>query len=127
MESSNIDCLSSINSHLTSILNLNPLFSILLSQISLFQPQFSFFNSSSSILSQKYGIFDSKCPQNSVISDKMSTSATCTACSFFPVRVRPGPTSRFFSSVFLLFFIPYTNIQEHQRLPVFVFFQLSTT
>ena len=62
---------------------LNASFSILLPQISLIQPHFSIFNSSSSILSQKNGIFDSKSPQNSVISDKMSASAACTACSFF--------------------------------------------
>ena len=61
---------------------LNASFSILLPQISLLQPQFSIFNSSSSILSQNIGIFDSKSPQNSVISDKMSASA---ACSFFQI------------------------------------------
>ena len=48
-------------------------------------PQFSIVNSSSSILTQKNRIFDSKCPQNSMISDLMSTSADCTACSFFQV------------------------------------------
>ena len=64
----------------------NPPFSILLPQISFNQPQFSIFNSSISIHIQKYGIFDYKCPKNSVISDKMSASATCTAaCSFFQV------------------------------------------
>ena len=47
-----------------------------------FQPQFFIFNSTPTILNQKYRIFDSKCPQNSVISDKMSASATC---SFFQV------------------------------------------
>ena len=64
---------------------LNALFSIRLPQISLIQPQFCIFGSSSSILSQKNGIFDSKSPQNSVISNKMSASAACTACSFFQV------------------------------------------
>ena len=34
---------------------------------------------------KKYGIFGSKSPQNSVISDKMSASAACTTCSFFQV------------------------------------------
>ena len=33
------------------------------------------------------GIFNSKCPQNSGISDKMSAS---TACSFFQVCVKPN-------------------------------------
>ena len=61
---------------------LNASFSILLPQISLIQPQFCIFGSSSSILSQKNGIFYSKSPQNSVISNKMSAS---TACSFFQV------------------------------------------
>ena len=36
-------------------------------------------------LIQKYQIFDLKCPQNSVISNKMSARAACTACSFFQV------------------------------------------
>ena len=49
---------------------LNPPFSILLPQIFFIKLQFSIVNSSSSILTQKYKIFDSKCPQNSVISDK---------------------------------------------------------
>ena len=56
-----------------------------LTKISFIQPQISIFNSSSSILNQKNGIFDSKSPQNSIISDKMSASAACTACSFFQV------------------------------------------
>ena len=60
---------------------INP-FSILLAQISFIQPQFSIVNSSSSILTQKYWIFVSTCPQNSVISDKMSANAVC---SFFQV------------------------------------------
>ena len=64
---------------------LNALFCIHLPQLSLIQPPFSIFNSSSSIISRKNGIFDSKSPQNSVISDKMSASAACTACSFFQV------------------------------------------
>ena len=64
---------------------LNASFSILLPQISLIQPHFSIFNSAPSILSQKNGIFTSKSPQNTVISDKMSASAACTACSFFQV------------------------------------------
>ena len=64
---------------------LNPPFSILLPKISFIQPQFSISNSSFFILSKKYGIFGSKSPQNSVISDKMSASAACTACSFFQV------------------------------------------
>ena len=64
---------------------LNPPFSILLPQISFYQPQFSIFNSSSFNLSQKYGMFDSKCSQNRGILDKMSASAACTACSFFQV------------------------------------------
>ena len=64
-------------------------FSIIIPQISLIQPQFSIFNSSSSILSQKNGIFYSKSPQNSMISDKMSASAACTACNFFLVCFSP--------------------------------------
>ena len=66
---------------------LNASFSILLPQISLIQPQFCIFGSSSSILSQKNGIFYSKSPQNSVISNKMSASAACTACNFFQVWI----------------------------------------
>ena len=50
---------------------LNASFSILFPQISLIQPQFSIFDSSSSIPGQDKGIYDSKSPQNSTISDKM--------------------------------------------------------
>ena len=82
MESSNLDWLSSTHSPLTSIWILNSLFSILLPQISFIQPQFSIFNFSSSILSQNYGKFDSKCLQNIVIPNQMSASA---ATSFFQV------------------------------------------
>ena len=64
---------------------LNPQFTILLPKIPFIQPQLSIVNSSSPILTQKYRIFGSKCPQNSVISDKMSASAACTTCSFFQV------------------------------------------
>ena len=77
---------------------LNALFCIHLPQISLIQLPFSIFNSSSSILSRKNGIFDSKSPQNSVIFYNMSASAACTACSFFQlwhtlVPLNPiGPT-----------------------------------
>ena len=60
----------------------NASFSILLPQISLILPHFSIFNSSSSFLNQKNGIFDSKSPQNRLISGKMFASA---ACSFFQV------------------------------------------
>ena len=63
-------------------LTLNASFSIPLHQISLIQPHFSIFNCYSSILSWKDRIFDSKSPQNIVISDKMSLSA---ACSVFQV------------------------------------------
>ena len=48
----------------------NPHFSILLPQITFIQPQFSIVNSSFSMLTQKYRIFDSNCPQNSVILTK---------------------------------------------------------
>ena len=51
---------------------------------------FPVFNSSSSILCQNVRKFVSKCPQNSVILDKMSASVACTACSFFQVCPRPG-------------------------------------
>ena len=64
---------------------LNPQFSYLLPQISFIQLQLSIVNSSSFILNQKYWIFDSKCPQNSMISYKLSASTACTACSFFQV------------------------------------------
>ena len=65
---------------------LNHPFSILLPQIFYIQPQFSIFNSSFSILSQRCEILcDWKSPQNSVISNEMSASAACTACSFFQV------------------------------------------
>ena len=64
---------------------LNAPISILLPYISYIHCQFSILNSSSYIQSQKNGIVDSKSPQNSVISDKMSASAACTACSFFQV------------------------------------------
>ena len=79
---SNLECLSSIHSPQSSISNskssiLHPPTSNLF-----IQPHFSIFKSSFSILSQMYRIFGSKCPQNSVISDKMSVS---TACSFFQV------------------------------------------
>ena len=53
---------------------INALFSILLPQISFIQPQFSISNSSSCIVSQKCGKYDSKCPQNIRISFKMSAS-----------------------------------------------------
>ena len=49
---------------------LSPPFSILIPQISFIKPQFYLVNYSSSILTQKYRIFDSKCPQNSMIFDK---------------------------------------------------------
>ena len=61
----------------------NPQISSLQPQISFNKPQFLIFKPSSSILSQKWGIFDSKCPQNSGISNKMSAIAACTAYSFF--------------------------------------------
>ena len=67
---------------------LNVLFFILLPQISLIQPFFAIFNSSSSTPCQKNGILDSKSPQNSRISDKMSSSAAYTACSFFQVCLK---------------------------------------
>ena len=81
---SNLEFLQSIALH-PQFWIINPPFSILLHQISFIQLQFSIFNTCFSILSKKYGIFASKSPQNSVISDKMSASATCTACSFFQV------------------------------------------
>ena len=84
MKSSNLGGLSSIHSPLSSFI-LNASFSILVPQTSFIQPHFSIFISSSSILSQKNGILDSKSPQNCVISDNMSASAACTACSFFQV------------------------------------------
>ena len=61
---------------------LNPQCSIPLPKISFIQPQLSIVNSSSSIHTKKKQIFDSKCPQNSIISDKMFASA---ACSFFQI------------------------------------------
>ena len=63
---------------------LNTPLSILLPHISFIQPQFSIVTFSSTILTQKYRIFDSKCPQNSGISDNISASA---AWSFFQVCV----------------------------------------
>ena len=82
MESSNLDCLSSLHSHSTSILN--PKCSILHPPTSnLFYP--------TSILHRHIfflypnRIFYSKCPQNSGISDQMSASAACTTCNFFQV------------------------------------------
>ena len=85
IKSSNLYCLSSIQSLSTSILN--PKSSILLPSTSnlLYPTQFSIVKSSSSIPTQKNKKFDSKCPQNSVISNKMSARATCTACTFFQV------------------------------------------
>ena len=62
---------------------LNALISIPQTQISLIQPQISIFISCPSILSQKNGIFDSKNPQNCVISNKMSASATLAALNIF--------------------------------------------
>ena len=82
MESSNLDSLSSIHSPSTSIWALIPLFSIFLPQIFFIKPQFSIVNQSSSILTQKYGIFDSKFPQNSVISYKMSASPLSPLAAF---------------------------------------------
>ena len=81
-KSSIFDGLSSIHSPPSSIFNsiwffLHPPSSNLLDP-----PHFSIFNSSSSILRQKNGIFDSKSPQNNVTSDKVSASA---ACNFFQV------------------------------------------
>ena len=67
---------------------INAPFDILLPQISFIHPQFSIVNSDSSVLTQKCRIFDSKCPQNSLILNEMSTSAACTACSFFQVCLR---------------------------------------
>ena len=85
MESSNVDCLSSLHSNLTSILKpkcsiLNPPTSYLLYPASILHRHllFLYFNR----------IFDSKCPQNTGISDKMSASAACTACNFFQVWLR---------------------------------------
>ena len=63
---------------------LNTPFSIFPPQKSFIQPQLSILNSPFSILSKKYGIFGSKSPQNSVISDKMFASA---ACSFSQVWI----------------------------------------
>ena len=82
---SNLDSRSSIHSPSSSIsiskcFILQPRTSNLLHQL-----HFSIFNSFSSILSQKNRIFDSKSPQNSVISEKMTAREACTACSFFQV------------------------------------------
>ena len=115
MKSSNFDGLSSIHSPQFSILN--ALFSILLPQISLIQPQVCTFDSSSSILSQKNRIFDSKSPQTSVISNKMSASATCTACSFFqvfdPCRVKANPAWQDLGTGVLCF---YVNVKPQPKL-----------
>ena len=97
MKSSNFDGLSSIHSPPSSIFN-SKCFILHAPSSNLLDPNLHLrlfflhppylldpsiiFNSSSSILSQKNGIFDSKSPQNSVISNKMSAS---TACSFFQV------------------------------------------
>ena len=51
--------------------------------------QFSNFHSSSSILSQKYRISDSKFPQNSRTSDKLSASVACTTCIVCQVWLPP--------------------------------------
>ena len=72
MESSNLDFPSSIQSFPSSILDSKSSNLHLSTQISFIKPQFSIFNSSFSILCQKYSLFDSKCPQNSIISDKIS-------------------------------------------------------
>ena len=56
---------------------LNPQFSYLLPPISFIQLQLTIVKSSFSILTQKFWIFDSKCPKNSVISDKMSDACFC--------------------------------------------------
>ena len=96
MKSSNFDGLSSVHSPQSSIFILQP-------QISLIQPQSSIFISCPSILRKKNGTFDSKSPQNSVISNKMFASAACTACSFFQV------CSPYFDPTFFLsriFFYP---------------------
>ena len=82
MNSSYLDCLSSIHSHSTSILNptssnLQPPTSKLLYQTSILNHQLLFLNPPSKVQDMWL-----KCPQNSVISDKMSASA---ACSFFQV------------------------------------------
>ena len=73
------------------LLFLNTSFSTLRPQISLIQPPLSILNYSSSILRQKNGIFHSKSPQNSVISDNMSASAACTAYIFFQVYWKHPP------------------------------------
>ena len=71
---------------------LNPPFSILLPQIFFIQPQFSLFNSSSSSTLKSTGYLAQKSPQNSMISNKMFASATCSACSFFQIWTH-HPTS----------------------------------
>ena len=76
---------------------LNPPFSILLPQIFFIKSKFSIVNPFYSILTQNYMIVDSKCPQNSVISAKMSESAAFTICIFFQVgRERPKTPSAIF-------------------------------
>ena len=91
---------------------LNPPFSILLPQISFIQPQFSTFNSSFPILSKKYGIVGSKSPQNSVISDKMSASGACTACSFFRVWL----CNAGFRHEIITLYVHKGNISSKQRI-----------
>ena len=48
-------------------------------------PLFNLNSPSTTLSSVKSWIFYSKCPQNTRICDKMSSSATCTACFFFQV------------------------------------------
>ena len=97
----------------------NPLCSILLPQSSFIQPQYFIFSFSFSILSQNYGIFDSKCPQNSVISATTTTTtfsrsgmnwiecfiAWVTKCniSFAMINVSIKPWRRLFYSKLLQF------------------------
>ena len=64
---------------------LNAPFFIHLPQISFIQPQFSIVTFSTSILTRKCRIFDTRCPQNSMSFNKMFASAACTTCSFFQV------------------------------------------
>ena len=81
-------CLALLNPQILTAYSqsiLNSKSSILLPQISFMQPKFPIFNYLFSILSKKNGIFCSKGPQNSAISDKMSASVACTVCSFLKV------------------------------------------
>ena len=105
MESLNLDCLSSTSILITRSSILHSPTSNIFFLTSILHLQIFF-----SIHSQKYGIFGSKSPQNSVISDKMSASA---ACSFFQVWVVCKPIFQLSRRTKLLdFFLPKDFLQH---------------